>query len=160
MIRKCVAVVVCALFAGLLVGSAANATPTAPSGCLVNHINPAPASGEYLTYNKQTGKSDTPAWSISLIMRVPTSVDGFPCNAPFLGHSSTCGQYRLVVDRPFSPDNFGPWVRSCWTPQALASGFGGWVHWGDNITIEQMAEAGDPSCLSWCPRAIYYDLYL
>ena len=61
------------------------------------------------------------------------------CDAPYEGYNTTCLTVRLVVySRPGQGilNTLGPWVRSCWTPKPLASGFGGWVRRGDTVYLQ------------------------
>jgi hypothetical protein len=53
------------------------------------------------------------------------------CPRPYEGNNSDCGTFRLVVltspQRNYQSNIRGPWFRSCWTPQAAASQWDGWV---------------------------------
>jgi hypothetical protein len=65
------------------------------------------------------------------------------CDKPYEGHNSTCMTVRLVVlSSPYGDPTpaYGPWVRSCWSPQGLASGWGGWVKHDDGVYMQARAE--------------------
>jgi hypothetical protein len=66
------------------------------------------------------------------------------CGRLYLGGLTTCGSYRLVVWDAAAGAAFGPWIRSCSTPQALASSLTGWIAPGDVLWIEQQSRSGEP----------------
>lgn len=65
------------------------------------------------------------------------------CDAPYEGRNNTCAMFQLVVLwSPVTHESnvFGPWVKSCDTPQKLASSFSGWVRQGDSVYVRAQGE--------------------
>lgn len=69
-------------------------------------------------------------------------VSGGPCDRPYVGHSQQCATFRFVVWNSPMPDTYGPWFRSCWTPQPGASSEGGWIRPGQIYYVEYSVGTG------------------
>lgn len=88
-----------------------------------------------------TGVSQTAGFQLE-----PETFNLYPgqiCQGPYEGQNSTCMTVRLVVlwsDVTHETGVPGPWVRSCWTGQLLASSFVGWVRYGDYVYVQARAE--------------------
>jgi hypothetical protein len=86
---------------------------------------------------------------------LPTTAD---CPRPYEGVNNDCGTFRLVVlespARGGEANIVGGWFRSCYTPQAAASQWDGWVWRGDYVFFEGRAwQSGhDMTC---CGYAYY-----
>jgi hypothetical protein len=132
--RRLLAIVLSFLGLAAVVGVAGAAPAQASvNSCTVSHYMEFSWVGN--TSDGYTGVSRTESYQT-----IPYTLD---CDKPYEGHNSTCFTGRLIM--LYSPTTgasnvFGPWVRTCWTPVAMASQWGGWVHKGDYIFFEARAE--------------------
>lgn len=69
-------------------------------------------------------------------------INGGSCDRPYVGHSDQCATFRFVVWNSPMPDTYGPWFKSCWTPQPGASGEHGWISVGQIYYVEYSVGTG------------------
>lgn len=127
------------VLAGLGVTVGVTSTPAFAAGSDCNYHVPV----GFFNYIDRTDDNFTGVTQSIDIVLDGTTPAGQGCDAPYEGTNTTCLTTRLVVwYRPgvgFVTVH-GPWVRSCWTPQKLASGWGGWLHRGDYVNLQIRAE--------------------
>jgi hypothetical protein len=127
-------------------------TPTSPpssggtggGGCTAVARNPPPVpatcsqAGAGVTGAEFLERDATWVWTSDHLVAPDRARD---CDRPYLG-ASTCGWFRIVTHDLASPV-FGPWTRSCSTPEALEPSLQR-LRPGQEFSIEQNSRTDDP----------------
>lgn len=130
--RKALSVALSLFLAAVGVFAVASPAHASYQACIVSHSLNFGYIGN--TWDGYTGVSQTSSFWLT-----PSSGGG--CDAPYEGRNRTCSTFQLVVVTGRAGNGiYGPWVRSCDTPQKMASGWGGWVSKGDAVFVRTRAE--------------------